>query len=118
MAWSRTSRHERGYAERSSSKVTDAPRSGSVDDAGFRRKYLEDGAGIVVKLDGAEQSKAYAYDCDKGYVWRLKTDDNGDYLLNDQRDEILRERVAGHVTAEIVGPIESPFRNLANEGDE
>jgi hypothetical protein len=80
--------------------LTDAilpPRKFSVEQ---RIASPDFGPRLNIFLDGVEQRKVIAYDCDAGTVKRFKLDRDGKIMLNEKRDEALTEIVSGIVTVE------------------
>lgn len=55
---------------------------------------------IRVFCDGVLMDEVVEYDCEAGTVLKIKMGDDGQPMLNDKRDEILRETVRGNVTVE------------------
>lgn len=74
--------------------MTEPPRQYSIG----RPDYdPEAGRRLAIYVDGAEQQHVIAYDCQAGTVLKNKTDADGRVILNDAKDEVVRETVRGDV---------------------
>jgi hypothetical protein len=72
------------------------------DDPGYAawRRLIREGSNVRVFFDGREIDVITA-DSREGWVLVYRTDDEGKPLLNEAKDEILKERIYGHVRIEI-----------------
>lgn len=70
------------------------PRALSVDEAGYNWRL---GPKLEIFVDGVKQDKVISYDIDAGVVVRHKLTDDGSYVLNETRDETVRETITGDV---------------------
>lgn len=58
------------------------------------------GMRIRVFCGGVEMQQVIEYDCEAGTVLKFKRSTDGEYQLNEKRDEALSETVLGVVTVE------------------
>lgn len=76
---------------------TAPPRAYSIGQADFDPEI---GRRLRISVDGVEQKEVVEYDCDAGTVLKNKLGADGRPMLNDERDDVLRETVRGLVTVE------------------
>lgn len=71
------------------------PRRLSVDDANIDWDVANR---LDIRLNGEIQKYVSEYNIDGGYIVRRATDENGNFKLNEAKDEVVSERVNGVVT--------------------
>lgn len=74
--------------------MTDVPVRLSLDDPDYTPEL---GTSLVITLNGAVQHKVLSYDTVKGEVTRYRTDESGNIVLNQARDQAEVETVHGDV---------------------
>lgn len=61
------------------------------------------GKKLMVRLNNEPVTKCIAYDMDKGFVIRYKTDKDGRIILSEDKESAEEEILYGEVTVELTG---------------